>query len=66
MRHVSLGRTGLMVSRLAIGTATFGVQCDEEASRAVLDRADELGITFIDTADKYPLGGSLQTNGRTE
>lgn len=66
MQHVALGRTGLMVSRLMLGTATFGVQCDEDASCAVLDRADELGITFIDTADKYPLGGSLATNGRTE
>jgi aryl-alcohol dehydrogenase-like predicted oxidoreductase len=66
MRHVRFGSTGLKVSRVALGTATFGVQCDEAASHAVLDRADDLGITFLDTADKYPLGGSLETNGRTE
>jgi len=62
----SFGSTGLKVSRICLGTATFGVQCDEAASHAILDRADELGITFLDTADKYPLGGSLETNGRTE
>lgn len=66
MRHVRLGKTGLKVSRLCLGTATFGVQCDESTSRSVLDRASELGVTFLDTADKYPLGGSLETNGRSE
>jgi len=66
MRHVRLGRTGLPVSRLCLGTMTFGVQCDEAASRAVLDRAAALGITFLDTADVYPLGGTAETVGRTE
>jgi len=66
MRHVRLGRTGLPVSRLCLGTMTFGVQCDEPASRAVLDRAAEGGITFLDTADVYPLGGTPETVGRTE
>ena len=55
-----------MVSRLCLGTMTFGLQCDEETSRAILDRADEGGITFIDTADVYPLGGDLSTVGVTE
>jgi len=45
---------------------TFGLQCDEETSVAILDRAAEGGITFIDTADVYPLGGGLPTVGRTE
>jgi 1-deoxyxylulose-5-phosphate synthase len=66
MRHVRLGRTGLPVSRLCLGTMTFGVQCDEPASRAILDRAAEGGITFLDTADVYPLGGTPETVGRTE
>ena len=66
MRHVRLGRTGLPVSRLCLGTMTFGLQCDEPASRAVLDRAAEGGITFLDTADVYPLGGTPETVGRTE
>ena len=66
MQHVQLGRTGLQVSRLCLGTMTFGLQCDEATSRAILDTAAESGITFIDTADVYPLGGTLDTVGRTE
>lgn len=46
MRHVRLGRTGLSVSRLCLGTMTFGLQCDEPASVAVLGRAASGGITF--------------------
>jgi aryl-alcohol dehydrogenase (NADP+) len=45
---------------------TFGLQCDEPTSFSILDRASEGGITFIDTADVYPLGGGLPTVGRTE
>ncbi len=66
MNHVHLGRTGLIVSELCLGTMTFGLQCDETTSVAILDRAAEGGITFIDTADVYPLGGGLPTVGRTE
>ena len=66
MEHVRLGRTGLQVSRLCLGTMTFGLQCDEPTSRAILDRAAEGGITFLDTADAYPLGGEVDTTGRTE
>ncbi len=66
MRHVRLGRTGLSVSRLCLGTMTFGLQCDEAASAAILDHAAAGGITFLDTADVYPLGGGLDSVGRTE
>ncbi|MGH2609036.1 MAG: aldo/keto reductase, partial [Tepidiformaceae bacterium] len=66
MQHTRLGRTGLQVSRLCLGTMTFGFQCDERTSHAILDRAAEGGITFLDTADVYPIGGSLETVGRTE
>ena len=66
MEHVRFGRSGLKVSRLCLGTMTFGLQCDEAASFAILDAAAEAGITFIDTADVYPLGGGLDTVGRTE
>jgi 1-deoxyxylulose-5-phosphate synthase len=66
MHHVRLGRTGLLVSQLCLGTMTFGLQCDEATSFSILDRAAEGGITFIDTADVYPLGGGLATVGRTE
>jgi aryl-alcohol dehydrogenase (NADP+) len=66
MRHVKFGRTGLRVSALCLGTMTFGLQCDEETSRAILDRAAEGGIDFLDTADVYPLGGDRATAGATE
>jgi aryl-alcohol dehydrogenase-like predicted oxidoreductase len=66
MRHVRLGRTGLQVSRICLGTMTFGLQCDEPTAVAILDRAAAGGISFLDTADVYPVGGSLETVGRTE
>jgi len=66
VKHTRLGRTGLQVSRLCLGTMTFGLQCDEPTSVAIMDRASEGGITFFDTADVYPLGGSGDTVGRTE
>ena len=66
MRHVPLGRTGLKVSSLCLGTMTFGLQCDQETSFAIMDRAAEGGITFFDTADVYPIGGTAETVGRTE
>jgi aryl-alcohol dehydrogenase (NADP+) len=66
VEHTRLGRTGLQVSRLCLGTMTFGLQCDEAASVAILDRAAEGGIDFLDTSDAYPLGGDLSTRGVTE
>ena len=66
MQYVRFGRTGLQVSRLCLGTMTFGLQCDEHTSHAILDSAADQGITFLDTADVYPLGGTLETKGRTE
>jgi aryl-alcohol dehydrogenase (NADP+) len=66
MEHAHLGRTGLEVSRICLGTMTFGFQCDEATSRSILDAADDAGITFLDAADVYPLGGSLEHVGRTE
>lgn len=61
-----LGRTGLYVSEICLGTMTFGNQADEDAAFAIMDAADEAGIQFIDTADVYPLGGDLSMVGRTE
>jgi len=61
-----LGKSGLEVPALCLGTMTFGLQCDEAQSIAILDLAYERGLTFLDTADAYPLGGSLETIGATE
>lgn len=66
MQHVRFGSTGLQVSRLCLGTMTFGLQCDEATSFAIMDAAANAGITFFDTADVYPLGGTLELVGRTE
>ena len=66
MQHQSLGRTGLTVSRVCLGTMTFGLQRDESTSFAIMDAAAAAGVTFIDTADMYPLGGDLSTAGATE
>jgi 1-deoxyxylulose-5-phosphate synthase len=66
MQHVPLGNTGLRVSRICLGTMTFGLQVDEEKSCAILDHAADQGVTFLDTADVYPLGGDLETAGKTE
>jgi aryl-alcohol dehydrogenase (NADP+) len=66
VEHTRLGRTGLQVSRLCLGTMTFGLQSDEATSAAILDRAAEAGIDFLDTSDAYPLGGDLSTRGVTE
>ncbi len=66
MEYTRLGRTGLQVSRLCLGTMTFGFQCDEPTSFAIMDRAFEGGITFFDTADVYPLGAPPGAQGRTE
>ncbi|HXW63182.1 MAG TPA: aldo/keto reductase [Candidatus Acidoferrales bacterium] len=54
------------MSRLCLGTMTFGFQCDEATSFAILDRAANAGITFLDSSDVYPLGGGLDRAGRTE
>lgn len=61
-----LGRTGLFVSRLALGTMTFGLQTEEATAFAILDKAAAGGINFLDVADVYPLGGGLPLVGRTE
>ena len=62
----SLGRTGLKVSEICLGTMTFGNQADEREAFAIMDCAAEAGVNFFDTADVYPIGGGLETVGRTE
>lgn len=53
MEYVHLGRTGLRVSRLCLGTMNFGPQASEEVSDRIMDRALEEGINFFDTANVY-------------
>jgi aryl-alcohol dehydrogenase-like predicted oxidoreductase len=66
MKIKRLGRTGLKVSEVCLGTMTFGNQADEPTTRAIMDTAFEHGVTFFDTADAYPLGASPENLGRTE
>ena len=66
MQYRRFGRTGLNVSRLCLGTMTFGLQTEEDVSRSIMDRAAEAGVNFIDTADVYPLGSTEDRAGRTE
>ncbi|MCC6446306.1 MAG: aldo/keto reductase [Armatimonadetes bacterium] len=66
MDTTSLGRTGLKVSEICLGTMTFGNQADEETSFAIMDEAERAGVFFFDTADVYPLGGGPGQAGRTE
>ena len=53
MQYKKLGRTGLYVSRLCLGTMNFGDCTDKKSAFEIMDRAAELGINFIDTADVY-------------
>lgn len=62
----ALGKTGLQVTELALGTMTFGNQADQSTAFRILDRAFDGGIRLIDTADVYPLGGGVSLAGTTE
>jgi 1-deoxyxylulose-5-phosphate synthase len=63
----NLGKTGLKVTNLCLGTMTFGKQADKNASFEILDKAFDAGINFIDTADVYPIGReSYKVAGATE
>jgi aryl-alcohol dehydrogenase-like predicted oxidoreductase len=53
MEYTHLGRSGLSVSRLVLGTMNFGPETSEEDSRTIMDRAHEHGINFFDTANVY-------------
>lgn len=64
MEYRLLGRSGLSVSRLCLGTMTFGAETDEEGSFAQLDAFVEAGGTFVDTADVYSAGTAETIVGR--
>ncbi|MFD5055795.1 aldo/keto reductase [Streptomyces tendae] len=63
MEYTQLGRTGLKVSRLVLGTMNFGPQTEEADSHAIMDAALEAGVNFVDTANVY---GQSAGKGRTE
>src|SRR5271168_5514644 len=70
MDYVNLGRTGLKVSRICLGTMTYGSKkwrewvLEEEESRPFIQHALEMGINFFDTADMYSVGVSEEILGR--
>ncbi|MCF6525472.1 aldo/keto reductase [Streptomyces sp. JJ36] len=63
MKYTHLGRTGLKVSRIVLGTMNFGPQTDEASSHAIMDAALDAGVNFFDTANVYGWG---ENKGRTE
>lgn len=64
MQYALLGRTGVKVSRLALGTMTFGGEADAAAAAAIVQRARAAGVNLIDTADVYHEGKSEELLGR--
>jgi aryl-alcohol dehydrogenase-like predicted oxidoreductase len=66
MKQRRMGRTGLRVSEICLGTMTFAGQSDVATSCKILDTATDGGVTFIDTADAYPIPPDPETAGRTE
>ncbi|MGW7596120.1 aldo/keto reductase, partial [Streptomyces rubiginosohelvolus] len=63
MEYTQLGRTGLKVSRIVLGTMNFGPQTEEADSHSIMDAALDAGINFFDTANVYGWG---ENKGRTE
>ncbi|TDI62562.1 MAG: aldo/keto reductase [Alphaproteobacteria bacterium] len=66
MKRRPFGRTGVRVTPICLGTMTFGQQCDQDVSFAIMDKAYDMGVDFFDTADVYPLGGGADKAGQTE
>ncbi len=66
MNRRRLGTSGLAVSDICMGTMTFGEQCDERLSFAIMDRAFDAGIDFFDAAEVYPVPPSAEKFGLTE
>ena len=66
MKRNRLGRSGIVVSEICMGTMTFGSMADEKAAIEVLDRSFDAGIDFYDTAENYPVPPDPSYAGRTE
>jgi len=64
MEYRKLGRSGLKVSKLCLGTMMFGGPTDEADARAIIDAAADVGVNFIDSADGYAGGRSEEIVGR--
>ena len=63
---IPLGRSGLRVTPICLGTMTFGEQVGEAAAHGILDRAVARGVNFIDTAEMYSVPARRETFGATE
>jgi len=66
MKHNRLGKSGIVVSDICMGTMTFGNQADEKTSFRIMDMAYEAGIDFYDTAEMYPIPPDIKYVGATE
>ncbi len=66
MKYRYIGRTGLRVSPICLGTMTFGTQCDKTEAFKIMDKAYESGVNFFDTAELYPVPPSAELSGLTE
>jgi len=66
MRRNRLGRSGIVVSEICMGTMTFGNQADEKAAFRIMDMAYEAGVDFYDTAEMYPVPPDAKYVGATE
>ncbi len=66
MTYRYIGRSGLRVSPIGLGTMTFGTQCDEKTAFAIMDKAHDAGVNFFDTAELYPVPPSAEKAGETE
>ena len=66
MKQNRLGKSGIVVSEICMGTMTFGQQCDKAMSFRILDRAMATGIDFFDTAEVYPVPPTKKLAGITE
>lgn len=66
MHYRYIGRTGLRVSPICLGTMTFGSQCDKKESFKIMDRAYEEGVNFFDTAEIYPVPPTRELGGLSE
>jgi aryl-alcohol dehydrogenase-like predicted oxidoreductase len=66
MEYRYVGKSGLRVSPICMGTMTFGSQCDEKTAFAILDKAYDSGVNFFDTAELYPVPPEAKLAGTTE